>query len=150
MCELCMRNMQVSENFERFATFSRASSVFNSFFYFLRPFDDKILQGDILINIYTFKGSTERLQEHLNRTIWQFKDRDCEILVSQVRPNIIGSSGWEKSLKNQNGLLVKSNALSQHSQLQTSIFSYATAWFRTMCRRWIGWLLARWVCTVGR
>lgn len=51
-----MRNMQVSENFERFATFSRASSVFISFFYFLRPFDDKILQGDILINIYTFKG----------------------------------------------------------------------------------------------
>lgn len=48
-----MRNMQVSENFERFATFSRASSVFISFFYFLRPFDDKILQGDILINIYT-------------------------------------------------------------------------------------------------
>lgn len=120
------------------ATFSRASSKFSfywKFFYFLRPFDDKILQGDILINIYTFKRSTERLQEHLNRTIWQFKDRDCEIFVSQVRPNIIGSSGWQKSLKNQNGLLMKSNALSQHSQLQTSIFSYATAWFRTMCRR---------------
>lgn len=135
MCELCMRNMQVSENFERFATFSRASSVFISFFYFLRPFDDKILQGDILINIYTFKGRPRDCKSTWTEQSGNLKIATVKFFVSQVRPNIIGSSGWEKSLKNQNGLLMKSNALSQHSQLQTSIFSYATAWFRTMCRR---------------
>lgn len=134
MCELCMRNMQVSENFERFATFSRASSVFISFFYFLRPFDDKILQGDILINIYTFKGRPRDC-----KSTWTEQSGNLKIATVKFScrrsDQTLSDQAAERSLKNQNGLLMKSNALSQHSQLQTSIFSYATAWFRTMCRR---------------